>query len=58
MRSQPEFTVARHPDAKLKSSVFKYAVFRNGELFEGFRTASAAEGAAEEYNQPHAVHEQ
>jgi hypothetical protein len=45
-----EFTVGKHPDAKLKSQVFKWAVFRNGELFEGFVYKEDAETAAAEYN--------
>ena len=37
------YTVARHPDAKSPSSFFKWAIFFNGELFEGFRTREDAE---------------
>ena len=37
------FTVGKHPDAKSKSSVFKWAVFLNGVLFEGFVTRERAE---------------
>jgi len=46
-----EFTVARHPDWKLTGSVFKWAVFKDGELFEGFIRREAAELAAEEYRE-------
>jgi hypothetical protein len=44
-----KFTYGDHPEAKRKASIFKYAVFLNGELYEGFRTLTAAEGACNEY---------
>lgn len=42
------FTLGKHPDAKSKSSVFKWAVFLNGVLFEGFVTKERAEAALAE----------
>ena len=45
-----KFTVGRHPEANRAGQVFRWAVFMDGKLFEGFRFKDKAEEAAEEYN--------
>ena len=39
------FTVGKHPEAAKRSQLFKFAVFLNGQLFEGFVTRARAEAA-------------
>jgi hypothetical protein len=45
------YFVARHPEWKRKSQLFRWAVFApDGTLFEGFRERDRADDAAKEYN--------
>ncbi len=44
------FTIGKHPNSAQRSSVFKWAVFNDGLLFEGFVSKDTALRAVEEYN--------